>query len=160
MSRLAYPPRLPLPASDVDAAPLAGIFINRAWLGVLLSACERLSTRWGWIEGTDVDRAEQQALTLYLRIANAQGMIGTIHPYVTATPPPGCLPCDGTIYNRADYPALYDRLPAALVVDSDTFRTPDLRARFIVGADGVTYPLLAAGGEAKCDACRVTDTVA
>lgn len=75
-------------------------------------------------------------------------MIGTITPYLTTTPPPSCLPCNGSIYQRVDYPVLYERLAAAYIVDADHFRTPDLRDKFIVGAS-TNYPLASTGGAAE-----------
>jgi len=66
-------------------------------------------------------------------------MIGSIIPFVT-TLPATCLPCNGALFNRVDYPALYALLPAYLINDPDTFFTPDIRNRFILGnnADGTS----------------------
>lgn len=63
-------------------------------------------------------------------------MIGAVFPYTTVNPPNGCLPCDGTVFNRVDYPNLYANLDPVLIIDADTFRTPDLRGRVVVGAGG------------------------
>jgi microcystin-dependent protein len=60
-------------------------------------------------------------------------IIGTIIPYATAAVPIGCLACDGTQYNRVDYPALYAALHAAFKTDADHFVVPDLRDRTIIG---------------------------
>jgi microcystin-dependent protein len=62
-------------------------------------------------------------------------LVGTIIPYATVQPPnPDVLPCDGGVHLRADYPELYEALDPAFIIDSDTFRTPDLRGRMIIGA--------------------------
>ena len=61
-------------------------------------------------------------------------MIGAIFPYVTVNPPDYCLPCDGSTFNRVDYPQLYESLDSAFILDSDTFKTPDLRGRAVIGA--------------------------
>jgi len=74
-------------------------------------------------------------------------MIGAILPYVSTDPPPATLACDGTQYQRADYPSLYAVLNAALIVDSDNFVTPDLRGQFLFGADGSRIPLDTGGTE-------------
>jgi microcystin-dependent protein len=50
------------------------------------------------------------------------------------------------LYNREDYPELYAIMPAALIEDEDTFHTPDLSDRTIVGA-GNTFDALVTGGE-------------
>lgn len=64
-------------------------------------------------------------------------MIGSIIAYVTPITPPRMLPCDGGIYQKSDYPKLYNELIGTpLVIDSTTFHTPDLRGRFLRGVDG------------------------
>jgi len=75
-------------------------------------------------------------------------MIGAIMPYATTTPPGNCLPCDGEIYGRVDYPVLYANLEAAYIVDSDHFRTPDLRGRMPLAASDA-YPVSSQGGAAS-----------
>jgi len=62
-------------------------------------------------------------------------MIGSILPFARATLPDTCLPCDGTTYQRTDYPLLYAALPAHLILNADEFITPDLQDRFLL-ADG------------------------
>jgi microcystin-dependent protein len=61
-------------------------------------------------------------------------MIGTVIPYITASPPDYCLPCDGGTYNRVDYPQLYAALAPVFQTDADHFITPDLRGRTVLGA--------------------------
>jgi len=60
-------------------------------------------------------------------------LIGTIFAHALAVAPVGSLPCDGASYLRADYPALYDALDAAFIVDATHFRVPDARGRNLVG---------------------------
>ena len=62
--------------------------------------------------------------------------LGMIIPFTTATLPAWVLPCDGSQYDRADYPALYAVLDASLKVDADTFETPDLAGKYIAGSGG------------------------
>ncbi len=61
-------------------------------------------------------------------------VIGVMLPYASQDCPSFALPCDGTQYNRVDYPNLYAVLDPAFIVDADHFVTPDLRSRTIVGA--------------------------
>jgi len=79
--------------------------------------------------------------------------LGTIFPFVTASPPTNSLECDGTHYLRTDYPALYAALDAAYIVDADHFKTPDLRGRVPLGVgtgSGLsTYATGDTGGEEK-----------
>ena len=64
--------------------------------------------------------------------------IGTILMWPGSSLPDGYLICDGSNFNREDYPKLYEIL--------NSTRLPDLRNRFIVGA-GDEYNLKATGGE-------------
>lgn len=149
----AYLPKLVLPTSGVQDAPLVSIRLNAAWRAVLLSAVERLSTPYAWESGTDTARAEQEAFALFLEIVRGEIMIGVILPYVSLEPPDGCLPCDGAAYSRAAYPELYARLNPALIIDADTFAVPDMRGRLLMGAgsladDPAAPNTLAVGGAA------------
>lgn len=60
-------------------------------------------------------------------------MIGTVVPVVRSVLPDYMLPCDGSQYDRVDYPDLYDLLDSIYIVDADTFRTPDLVGRTVLG---------------------------
>lgn len=81
----------------------------------------------------------------------APNTLGWIIPYVTVDAPTGCLPANGSMYLEADYPDLYAALDPAFIVDSEYFKTPDLRGRVSVGAGegvGLTSRVLAeTGGE-------------
>lgn len=72
-------------------------------------------------------------------------MVGTIVAYPNETLPPGLLACDGSLYERSDYPNLYDALDSIYHVSGTQFSVPDLRDRFIVGA-GNDYALSDSGG--------------
>lgn len=62
----------------------------------------------------------------------------------------GLLYCDGTSRLRVDYPDLYAMLNSAYIIDADTFKTPNLRGRILLGngADGFgnTYGMGERGG--------------
>lgn len=68
---------------------------------------------------------------------------GVISAYAGKTAPAGWLMCDGKQYDRKTYPAL-----AAVLGNTFTFRVPDLRGRFILGASS-THPAGEQGGEEK-----------
>lgn len=79
-------------------------------------------------------------------------MIGTILPYATLQAPAHTLPCDGAIYQRADYPLLYAALHSAFIIDADTFKTPDLIGKFPLGATlapASDFPVGSSGGETE-----------
>lgn len=47
--------------------------------------------------------------------------------------PENMLLCDGSTYDRVDYPLLYDAIGTVYHVDTDTFNVPDLRGRVTLG---------------------------
>lgn len=72
-------------------------------------------------------------------------LTGMIMPVATADAPPGTLLCDGAIYFKADYPALYAVLDPGFIIDDEAFMVPDLRDRFVLG-DGVDHDAGDIGG--------------
>lgn len=116
------------------------------FLELVSGALSELTKPYNWEEsGTmSVEDTVQVMEALFLDYAASSqscvsvspggAMLGTIAPYVTALPPSNCLPCDGSQYNRVDFPDLYAALDAAFILDADTFVTPDLRGRTVIGA--------------------------
>lgn len=91
---------------------------------------------WQQVEPTDAT-PEEMAASVTQMLYDLWGndcMIGSIVPFVTANPPDFGLLCDGSTHLKADYPALYEKLDSAYIVDADSFRTPDLRGKFVLGA--------------------------
>ena len=119
------------------------------WLALVNGALAELIKLANWEAFGAVTPAEAaaRAQQMVLDYLESSCMLGTVHPYVTSSPPAGCLPCDGSQHQRADYPRLYEALPAALIVDADSFLTPDLRNRFVYGA-GTLAPLEIGGAAA------------
>jgi len=72
-------------------------------------------------------------------------MIGQIFVAVTRNPPDGAMWCEGQTLLRADYPLLYDALDTAYHLSSVAMRLPDLRGRFVLGAN-TPYPVSSIGG--------------
>lgn len=78
--------------------------------------------------------------------------IGFIGAYGGETAPTGWLICDGTAYNKTDYPELYNAIGTAFNEENDgetVFRVPDLRDGKVpvgMGGDG-PYSIGATGGE-------------
>ncbi len=71
--------------------------------------------------------------------------LGMIIPFATDNLPAHVLPCDGSEFDRVDYPALYAVIDTALIVDADTFQTPDLDDKYLIGAGGAVDPFDAVG---------------
>lgn len=76
-----------------------------------------------------------------------ESQIGQVLMSAAADAPAGLLLCDGTTYDRVDYPQLYDALAAGFIVDADHFVVPDLRERFVYGSSPSTA-VATTGGEA------------
>lgn len=66
--------------------------------------------------------------------------IGWIFQHIGTQSPAslGALVCDGTVYNRVDYPDLYAVLETPFIIDADTFKV-DLRGRFLIGEGQGTF---------------------
>lgn len=74
-------------------------------------------------------------------------MLGTIQAVIRDTLHSSMLICDGSVYNKDDYPQLWAVWPASMK-DVSTLTLPDLRNLFLVGAT-VDYSLGDTGGEAS-----------
>jgi microcystin-dependent protein len=79
--------------------------------------------------------------TIEAMVANAlkelmTNMIGQVIDVVTAAYPPNVLPCNGSTYNRVDYPLLYASIDTAFIIDANTFIVPDLRDKVTIGESG------------------------
>lgn len=74
--------------------------------------------------------------------------VGSVLPMAMGVVPQGYLLCDGTSYNANDYSDLFGTIGVAFNDVSDasgSFRVPDLRARFPVGAGGsANFPFFSA----------------
>lgn len=89
------------------------------------------------------------AVDRLMRELSVSMMIGTLMPYVGLTVPIGTLRCDAAIYQRVDYPELYEYLSGtAVIIDADSFHTPLFTGRTIVAA-GSGFPHGSAFGEAS-----------
>lgn len=61
-------------------------------------------------------------------------MIGSIVAGIWEELPGNMLWCDGSEYNRVDYPLLYAAIDSKYYTSEDTFQVPNLQSRFLVGA--------------------------
>jgi len=96
---------------------------------------------WQKAGTAEIEQAVEAANKMQVRM---QPMIGLIFPFATTNPPDGCLVCDGSIYNRVDYPGLYAVLASAYILNADQFIVPDCKAKVIAGAgnyDGTEFTL-------------------
>lgn len=63
--------------------------------------------------------------------------IGSVIAFVGNVIPDYALLCDGAAYSRVDYPDLYSILPNTMILNANTFLTPDLTDRFPRGTNDI-----------------------
>lgn len=65
------------------------------------------------------------------------GMVASIAPFSTPTPPEGWLECNGQIVNREEYSRLFEKIGITFGAGDSvtTFQLPDLRGQFVRGWD-------------------------
>lgn len=108
---------------------------------------------WNW-EKFGTETPEQAAALMDVMysdyLESSVYLLGAIFPYLTSTPPVGCLALDGSTYSGTDYPDLFAILDPAFK-SGGNFTLPDIRGRTIIGAGmgtGLTLRAVgAAGGE-------------
>jgi len=106
------------------------------WLALVSGALLELTKEWNWEQSGSItaEQAAEEAASFFMDYYEERPcMIGAIIPYATSTLPTGTLACDGSTYNKSDYPALYASLDSAYIVDATSFRVPDLRGRSVIG---------------------------
>jgi microcystin-dependent protein len=121
----------------------------------LLLASVNIYDYFVWSNNNGQPLTEEQRETIDLRNAEAQYEliteetdmpIGSVIPIAVTTVPSYALVCDGTVYQRVDYPDLYAILSPLFIIDADSFRVPDLFDRFIRGNASVDATIGTPGG--------------
>lgn len=139
-----------------DSAPASTrcrrVFVpdDEAWIAIVSGALVPLiyPEHWEQFGTLTPEQAAERAKEMFLRYLSEEDcidMIGSIMPYASSAAPSGMLPCDGGVYQRADYPRLYEALDSAFILGPDTFQVPDLRGKFVLGSNG-SYPVASTGG--------------
>jgi len=119
---------------------------------VLILACNAFyRQRYYWqYQGEEIDDSQWDDIGHAIGLMEHEimsGLIGAILPHAMASLTGlNMLPCEGSTYNRTDWPLLYAALDTEFIIDADTFRVPDLRDKFPLGA-GDNFPLGTEGGE-------------
>lgn len=125
------------------------IFLDAWSVNVLLSMLSQERPLYLWANDQN-PLTESEIDDLDNRLSTAQGQLmqtlcGLIMPICSQSSPEGTLLCDGTVYNRVDYPNLYDVLDPAFIIDADTFMTPDLSDKFVLSS-GASFAVNSTGG--------------
>ena len=119
---------------------------------LFLAAITDYKIRERWQAGND-DVTDEQWDDIEKAISQAEheaisSMIGMIIPHVLSVFDALVLPCDGGVYNRVDYPLLYEAIDPIYIIDPDTFKTPNLVGRFPLG-ESLDFEIGSEGGEAE-----------
>ena len=129
------------------------VYLSGFSYAVILSALSLATSRFAWqVGGFPPTDAEWN--TIDERVSRAtdevfQNMqIGSVVPLMLDVIPEMFLLCDGGTYARVDYPLLYAVLPAALIIDADTFNVPNMADLAVIGTS-LTHPHLSIGGESE-----------
>jgi len=125
------------------------------WLAAVSGALQVLTHAYSWedIDGITAEEAADTALEMLLQFYEGNcNMIGQLISFVSiAAMPSWVLPMDGSTYAQADYPALFDVLPASWISGTN-FTLPDMVNKTIIGndfANPTSAPLQGStGGEA------------
>lgn len=120
--------------------------IPAEFLPMVSGALGLLCDEYNWEEFGTLTPEECAGVMLDMWMAyTSEGgcMIGQVAWFAVDTLPDYVLSCDGSTYNRVDYPLLYDAIAATFIDDADTFHTPDIEDRFILAGGTVG----ATGGE-------------
>ena len=142
-------------ASFIDLAQnmkASAIVLSGSTIALLLCALgESLENRGYWHGSDDFSRmtdGEWDEIAAIVGLAERElmktGLTGTFSDCVVV--PDGALLCDGSIYNRADYPDLYNHwLGTSLIIDADTFQVPNM-LNMVRAGSSVSHPLLSTTG--------------
>jgi len=145
----------PTPDGATDAERVCRSFSIRASLIPALDDwLEKIAHSWMWEAVGDMTpeevAEELEAAFAQLQAGGCAVWIGEVKWIATAVPE-WCLLCDGTEYDKEDYPLLAEALDSAYEVDPLTFRVPDLLFRFPRGA-------VVPGTEGGADSVTLTET--
>jgi microcystin-dependent protein len=112
------------------------LYIPEQFVSQVTGALLSLTEIWNWEEYGDMTPEDCVQVMLGMLEGYFMGnpLIGAVNYYANAQLPPSCLPCDGSVYARIDYPDLYSVIDSAFIIDADTFRTPPMADRFILAS--------------------------
>lgn len=113
--------------------------LSATTVALCLSAITELSNRYQWSRNNeDLNDTEWEEIQSIVELASEEimsSLVGMIVPHVMSTVSVfKFLRCDGGVYDKSDYPLLYDAIDATYIVSGTQFRVPDLRDRFVIGA--------------------------
>lgn len=138
----AGPPGYPTPVFDpADPVVCRTLQLRPSLWAVVFDTLQRLGDEYSWIQD-DPSAATTADVVAEINKATDETvfagcfMIGDVKT-VARDPADFELLCDGSIYERVDYPDLYAVIDPAFIIDADTFAVPDLLDRFTLNGTGI-----------------------
>lgn len=124
---------------SLSTARLTMTLPDDAWVkAAVIEALRLLTVEHNWqTQGALSVEAAVRAFSNAFATKRFTMQIGDIVASVSDTVPDGYLPCDGQIYDNADYPELAAVIHIALRLSGDRFKVPDLRHRTVIGTGNV-----------------------
>lgn len=125
-----------------DAISFDGILdLSDSSIALAIMAVNWLHNRYMWHNsGSPLNDTEWDSLDAEISLCLDElmnNLVGVVIPAVFATASISkFIPCDGGVYNKADYPLLYDALDAVFILSDTQFTVPDLRDKYPIGAGG------------------------
>lgn len=144
----AGPPGYPTPVFDAgDPLVCHTLQLRPSLWAVVFDVLQNLGQPYSWIQdnpaaaspgevAAEIEKATDET------VFSGCVMIGDVK-HVARAAADWELVCDGSVYDRVDYPELYAVLDSNWILDADTFMVPDLIAVFILGSSLQNNP----GGE-------------
>jgi len=121
------------------------------FIAAIKELIEQMASPEVWLERDTSIRTQDEcaaiAMEMYHSFRKDDSMLGWVVPFATYIVPHNMLLCDGATYSKDDYPDLWQVINSNLVLDSTTFKTPDLRGRFIMADGDTDHPEYSIGGE-------------
>lgn len=115
-------------------------FLIGAWQGIAFY------TSWEK-EGTYEPEEMAELVKNVISSRRYRSMLGTVQAVIRETLDTSMLICDGSVYNKSEFPELWAVWPSAMK-DASSLTLPDLRNLFLVGS-GLDYSLGSSGGAAE-----------
>lgn len=149
----AGPPGYPTPFfSPSDPIVCHTLKLRPSLWAVVFDTMQTLGEEYSWIQEDPANAlpgevAEEINKATDEMVFAGCAMIGQVIMWAGAEVPDFCLPCDGEMYMRDDWPDLYDVLDGAFILDEDWFVTPELIERFALFGTGGAGPIGDTGGE-------------
>lgn len=145
MSKLVRLPTPDAPSALEYKQVLLTIPSNADLSRFLWGAVSALAYLTAWDEVGSMTGEEAAAIFKSILASRTEfSMLGVIVPVYTELVPTTMLLCDGTVYNRVDYPELWELLPSG-GKSATAFTVPDLREKFLLGASN-DYLVSSVGG--------------